>query len=85
MFDLHTPTNVIFASAIDLNPSFYLFGGLLFDLGVCWVRSLDLDQGLTLDNNNPPGPVHLHLWPFYSAASDNSVSNVMFNALFALH
>ena len=41
---------MILVSALGLNPSFFLFGGLLFDLGVCWDRGLDsdLDQGLTI-------------------------------------
>ena len=36
----------ILLSALGPNPSF--FGGLLFNLGVCWDRGLDLDQGLTI-------------------------------------
>ena len=42
--------HVILVSALGLNPSFFLFGGLLFNLGACWDRGpdLDLDQGLTI-------------------------------------
>ena len=29
-------------------PSFFFIWGLLFNLGVCWDRELDLDQGLTI-------------------------------------
>ena len=40
--------HVIIESAQGLNPSFFFFGGLLFDLGACWDKGLDLDQGLTI-------------------------------------
>ena len=42
--------HVILVSALGPNPSFFLFGGLLFNLGACWDRGpdLDLDQGLTI-------------------------------------
>ena len=42
--------HVILVSAQGPNPSFLLFGGLLFDLGASWEKSLDsdLDQGLTI-------------------------------------
>ena len=36
----------IIVSAQGPNPSFFLGGGLLFDLGACWDK--DLDQGLTI-------------------------------------
>ena len=39
---------MILVSALGPNSSFFLFGGLLFYLGVCWDRDLDLDQGLTI-------------------------------------
>ena len=39
----------ILLSALGPNPSF--FGGLLFNLGVCWDRGLDLDQGLTKEED----------------------------------
>ena len=35
--------HVILVSALGPNPSFFLFGGLLFYLGFCWDRGLDLD------------------------------------------
>ena len=42
--------HVILVSAQGPNPSFSFFGGLLFDLGACWDKGLDLDlyQGLTI-------------------------------------
>ena len=43
--------HVILVSAFGPNPSSFLFGGgLLFYLGVCWDRGLDLDlyQGLKI-------------------------------------
>ena len=40
--------HVILVSALGPNPSFFLFGGLLFNLGVWWDRGLDFDQGLTI-------------------------------------
>ena len=43
--------HVILVSALGPNPSFFLFGGLLFYLGVCPLGSdLDLDQGLTISS-----------------------------------
>ena len=41
---------VILVLAQGPNPSFSFFGGLLFDLGACWDKGLDLDldQGLTI-------------------------------------
>ena len=40
---------MILVSALGPNPSFSIFGGLLFDFGVYWDRGMDsdLDQGLT--------------------------------------
>ena len=38
--------HVIIVSALGPNPSFFLFWGTFFYLGVCW--DLDLDQGLTI-------------------------------------
>ena len=45
--------HVILVSALGPNPSFFLFWGLLFNLGACWDRGpdLDLDQGLTIGCN----------------------------------
>ena len=45
--------HVILVSAQGPNPSFFLLGGLLFNLGACWDRGpdLDLDQGLTTMSN----------------------------------
>ena len=45
--------HVILVSAQGPNPSFFFFGGLLFDLGACWDKGLDsdLDQGLTIYRN----------------------------------
>ena len=45
--------HVILVSAQGPNPSFFFFGGLLFDLGACWDKGLDsdLDQGLTIVTN----------------------------------
>ena len=42
--------HVILVSAQGPNPSFFFFGGLLFDLGACLDEGLDsdLDQGLTI-------------------------------------
>ena len=42
--------HVILVSAQGPNPSFFIFGGLLFDLGACLDKGLDsdLDQGLTI-------------------------------------
>ena len=42
--------HVILVSAQGPNPSFSFFGGLLFDLGACLDKGLDLDldQGLTI-------------------------------------
>ena len=42
--------HVILVSAKGPNPSFFFFGGLLFDLGACWDKGLDsdMDQGLTI-------------------------------------
>ena len=42
--------HVILVSALGPNPSFFFFGGLLFDLGACLDKGLDsdLDQGLTM-------------------------------------
>ena len=42
--------HVILVSALGPNPSFFLFWGTLFNLGVCWDRGLDLDQGLTISS-----------------------------------
>ena len=45
--------HVILVSAQGPNPSFFFFGGLLFDLGASWDKGLDsdLDQGLTIKRN----------------------------------
>ena len=50
--------HVILVSAQGPNPSFFFFGGLLFDLGACWDKGLDsdLDQGLTINNYLGPLP-----------------------------
>ena len=40
--------HVILVPALGPNPFISFFGGLLFNLGVCWDRGLDLDQGLTI-------------------------------------
>ena len=53
--------HVILVSALGPNPSFFLFGGLLFNLGACWDRGpdLELDQGLTIREHHfsKPGPL----------------------------
>ena len=47
--------HVILVSAQGPNPSFFFFGGLLFDLGACLDKGLDsdLDQGLTTSEDMP--------------------------------
>ena len=35
-------------SALGPNPSFFLFWETFIQLGVCWDRDRDLDQGLTI-------------------------------------
>ena len=44
--------HVNLVSALGPNPSFFIFFGLLFNLGVCWDRGLDLnlDHGLIITN-----------------------------------
>ena len=56
--------HVILVSALGPNPSFFLFWGLLFNLGICWDRGLDsdLDQGLTIVSMNKFFWVTLIIW-----------------------